>query len=113
MARSSSPGCALSRRPGPGLRPERAPRPTSPAPLHLHTEATMAPGTIYTCPMHPQIRRDAPGSCPICGMALEPLNPTAGEPGNPELRDMTRRFWIAMALAIPTFILEMGGHFPG
>jgi Cu+-exporting ATPase len=70
-------------------------------------------GTIYTCPMHPQIRRTAPGSCPICGMALEPL--TAGEETgpNPELADMTRRFWIGAALAVPTMILEMGGHFPG
>jgi P-type Cu+ transporter len=70
-------------------------------------------GTIYTCPMHPQIRRMAPGNCPICGMALEPLR--AGEETglSPELIDMTRRFWIGAALAVPTVILEMGGHFPG
>ena len=68
-------------------------------------------GTIYTCPMHPQIRRNAPGNCPICGMALEPVH---GETGpSPELIDMTRRFWIGAALAVPTVILEMGGHFPG
>ena len=68
-------------------------------------------GTIYTCPMHPQIRRNAPGNCPICGMALEPVH---GETGpSPELIDMTRRFWIGTALAVPTVILEMGGHFPG
>jgi len=68
-------------------------------------------GTIYTCPMHPQIRRNAPGNCPICGMALEPVR---GETGpSPELLYMTRRFWIGVALAVPTVVLEMGGHFPG
>jgi P-type Cu+ transporter len=67
------------------------------------------PGTIYTCPMHPQIRQPGPGTCPICGMALEPELPTAGP--NPELFDMTRRFWIGLALAIPAVALEMGGHF--
>ncbi|MGH7105136.1 MAG: heavy metal-binding domain-containing protein, partial [Acetobacteraceae bacterium] len=58
------------------------------------TAAAVAPVTIYTCPMHPQIRRSEPGSCPICGMALEPLQPAAGSGPSPELRDMTRRFWI-------------------
>jgi Cu+-exporting ATPase len=67
---------------------------------------------IYTCPMHPQIRRSGPGNCPICGMTLEPVRPD-GEKGSPELRDMTRRFWVGTALAIPTLILEMGAHFPG
>ena len=71
----------------------------------------MPPGTIYTCPMHPQIRRAEPGSCPICGMALEPLQPTATESGpSPELRDMTRRFWIGAVLAFPLLLLEMGAH---
>jgi Cu+-exporting ATPase len=59
--------------------------------------------------MHPQIRRSEPGSCPICGMALEPLQPAAEGGSSPELRDMTRRFWIGAALALPTLILEMGG----
>ena len=68
------------------------------------------PGTIYTCPMHPQIRQVGPGSCPICGMALEPLEPTAETGPNPELADMTRRLWIGLALAIPVVLLEMGGH---
>jgi Cu+-exporting ATPase len=68
------------------------------------------PGTIYTCPMHPQIRQVGPGSCPICGMALEPLEPTAETGPNPELADMTRRLWIGIALAIPVVVLEMGGH---
>jgi Cu+-exporting ATPase len=72
----------------------------------------LAEATVYTCPMHPQIRQAAPGSCPICGMALEPL--TAGEDSgtSPELIDMTRRFWIGAALTIPVVILEMGGHAP-
>ena len=67
-------------------------------------------GTIYTCPMHPQIRRDAPGSCPICGMALEPEGIPEPEGANPELKDMTRRFVIGAILATPIFVLEMGGH---
>ena len=65
---------------------------------------------IYTCPMHPEIRRTAPGSCPICGMALEPEVISAGEGPNPELADMTRRFWISLILALPVVALEMGGH---
>lgn len=67
-------------------------------------------GTIYTCPMHPQIRRTGPGSCPICGMALEPVVATADQGPSEELRDMTRRFWMGLALAVPVFLLEMGGH---
>jgi len=67
-------------------------------------------GTIYTCPMHPQIRQVGPGSCPICGMALEPLTVTAESGPNPELVDMKRRFWIGLVLAIPVVVLEMGGH---
>jgi Cu+-exporting ATPase len=67
-------------------------------------------GTIYTCPMHPQIRQDHPGSCPICGMALEPEVATEATGPSAELVDMTRRFWIALALSIPVFVLEMGGH---
>src|SRR3546814_9565711 len=69
----------------------------------------VAPGTLWTCPMHPEVRQDHPGACPICGMALEPETVTA-EPGpSAELVDMTRRFWIALALTIPVFLLEMGG----
>jgi Cu+-exporting ATPase len=70
-------------------------------------------GTIYTCPMHPQIRQVGPGSCPICGMALEPVIATAGEHGNAELKDMTRRFWIGLVLSLPVLALEMGGHLTG
>ena len=85
---------------------------------YLNKEATKAEpaapaGTIYTCPMHPQIRQIGPGSCPICGMALEPVSVSAEAPPNEELIDMTRRFWIGAPLAVPVFILEMGGHFPG
>ncbi len=69
-----------------------------------------APGAIYTCPMHPQIRQVGPGSCPICGMALEPETVTADSGPNPELADMTRRFWVAVALSLPVLFLEMGGH---
>ena len=63
--------------------------------------------TEYTCPMHPEIVRERPGSCPICGMALEPRTITAAEEPNPELIDMTRRFWIATALAVPVLALAM------
>ena len=64
----------------------------------------------YTCPMHPQVRQLGPGNCPICGMALEPLIATAETSESPELRDMTRRFWIGAVLTLPVFALEMGGH---
>ena len=70
-------------------------------------------GAIYTCPMHPEIRQQGPGSCPICGMALEPEMPSADTGPNPELADMTRRFWIGLVLALPVMVLEMGGHFVG
>ncbi len=63
---------------------------------------------IYTCPMHPQIRQVGPGNCPICGMALEAVTPTAVNTGNPELVDMTRRFWVALALAVPLLLIAMG-----
>lgn len=64
----------------------------------------------YTCPMHPQVRQMGPGNCPICGMALEPVLATAQQGESPELRDMTKRFWIGTALTVPVFALEMGGH---
>jgi Cu+-exporting ATPase len=69
-----------------------------------------AAGTIYTCPMHPQIRQVGPGSCPICGMALEPEMAGADTGPNPELADMRRRLWIGLVLAVPVVALEMGGH---
>ncbi|MGH7102118.1 MAG: heavy metal translocating P-type ATPase [Acetobacteraceae bacterium] len=69
-------------------------------------------GTIYTCPMHPEIRQDHPGSCPICGMALEALAPTREPTENAELADMRRRLWISVALAVPVVVLAMGPHVP-
>ncbi len=77
-------------------------------------DAPRATGAQYTCPMHPEIRSDRPGSCPICGMALEPLVATLEDAGeDPELRDMTRRFWVSVALAVPLFVLAMGHLLPG
>ncbi|WP_295556941.1 heavy metal translocating P-type ATPase [uncultured Hyphomicrobium sp.] len=83
------------------------------APEQAKPETAPPPGTIYTCPMHPEIRQVGPGSCPICGMALEPEVATADAAPNPELADMTRRLWIAAALTLPVFALEMGGHLTG
>jgi heavy metal translocating P-type ATPase len=85
---------------------------------YLHPKPTLraepvAMGTIYTCPMHPQIRQIGPGSCPICGMALEPETPSAEAGPNPELVDFTRRFWIGLVLTLPVVVLEMGGHLTG
>ena len=73
-----------------------------------------AGSTIYTCPMHPEIRQPGPGSCPICGMALEPDQVSSEDTGpSKELLDMTRRFWIGLLLTLPVLILEMGGHLFG
>ena len=69
--------------------------------------------TEYTCPMHPEIVQDEPGSCPICGMALEPRIVTLEEEENPELKDMTRRFWISAVLTVPLLVLAMGDMLPG
>src|SRR3984885_1088610 len=79
------------------LRPKQA-EPASPA------------GATYTCPMHPEVRQVGPGDCPICGMALEPELVSLDDAPDPELADMTRRFWIALVLTLPVFALEMGGH---
>jgi len=80
--------------------------------VHPASAKDLAQGAIYTCPMHPQIRRSEPGSCPICGMALEPEGIPEGDGANPELEDMTRRFLVGTVLATPIFILEMGAHLP-
>ncbi|GLK85104.1 copper-translocating P-type ATPase [Ancylobacter defluvii] len=80
---------------------------------YLGDKAPAAPvpeGTEYTCPMHPEIRQIGPGSCPICGMALEPMLVSLDDGPNHELIDMTRRFWVGLALAVPVFALEMGAH---
>ena len=75
--------------------------------------APVVAGAVYTCPMHPEIRQVGPGSCPICGMALEPEVATLDAGPNHELVDMTRRFWIGLALAAPVFVIEMGSHLTG
>ena len=82
-------------------------------PAQAEAAAPVPEGTIYTCPMHPEIRQIGPGSCPICGMALEPLLATAEQGPNHELIDMTRRFWIGLMVALPVLALEMGGHLTG
>ncbi len=76
-------------------------------------KADVPKGTIYTCPMHPEIRQVGPGSCPICGMALEPDVVSLDAQPNAELADMTRRFWIGLVLSVPPVVLEMGGHVAG
>jgi Cu+-exporting ATPase len=98
-----SPGCVTKfvRDPKRYLSPE--PKAATPTPAEM----------IYTCPMHPQVRQVGPGACPICGMALEPLEATADSGPNPELTDMSRRFRFGLFLAIPVFGLEMGGHLLG
>ena len=88
------------------LRPKHAD-----APRNVALPAAPA-GSIYTCPMHPEIRHAGPGGCPICGMALEPLVATAKEEPNHELIDMSRRLWIGAVLTAPVVVLEMGGHTP-
>jgi P-type Cu+ transporter len=72
--------------------------------------ATVPAGSKWTCPMHPEIVRAGPGSCPICGMALEPMSPAADDGPNPELIDMTRRMWLGVVLSVPLLAFEMGGH---
>ena len=81
----------------------------APAPI---SEVEAAPGTLFTCPMHPEVRQVGPGPCPYCGMALEPVEAMAAGP-NPELADMTRRSWIGAAGAAPVVVLAMGGHLLG
>src|SRR5437660_8750694 len=76
-------------------------------------EPEMPVGTIYTCPMHPEIRQVGPGHCPICGMALEPAEATVEQGPSEELLDMTRRLWIGALLAVPVVVMAMGGHMLG
>jgi Cu+-exporting ATPase len=102
-----SAGCKAKFEAAPGDYARATPLPSAQPPPPEH--ATTAPPTKWTCPMHPQIVRDGPGSCPICGMALEPMSPTA-EDENPELAYMTRRFWVGAALSVPLIALEMAAH---
>jgi Cu+-exporting ATPase len=76
-------------------------------------ELAAATGDVYTCPMHPEVKQIGPGSCPICGMALEPEQVSLDDKPDPELIDMTRRFWVALALTLPVFVIEMGSHLGG
>ena len=76
-----------------------APKPSTPSPQHSDS--------VYTCPMHPEIRQRGPGACPKCGMDLEPLEVTGDEEENPELRSMTRRFWVSLVLTLPVFVIAM------
>jgi Cu+-exporting ATPase len=86
-------------------------------PRYLKPAATAAasakPGTIYTCPMHQEIRQVGPGICPICGMALEPAEASLEDGPNQDLLDMTRRLWIGALLAVPIMAVDMGGHVLG
>ena len=88
--------------------PEKFLAPKSSAP-----EEKLPEGTIYTCPMHPEVRQVGPGSCPICGMALEPETVSLDDAPDPELIDMTRRFWIGLALTLPVFVIDMAAHLGG
>src|SRR5947207_12869477 len=82
--------------------------------MALEPEAPVTAKRVeYTCPMHPEIVRDGPGACPICGMALERRTATLEDgDDNPELADMTRRFWVSVVLTLPLFLLAMGGMVP-
>src|SRR2546430_6542726 len=95
-------------------RAEQQPGGCRPGSHPLVADPTASPplpeATLYPCPMHPQVRQAGPGFCPICGMALEPELASAESAPNPELADMTRRFWVALVLTLPVLALEMGGH---
>jgi Cu+-exporting ATPase len=98
----------------PGSKEHGAPHTADPrSPIRDPRSPALAASSKWTCPMHPEIVRDGPGACPICGMALEPMTITAEEPENEELREMTRRFWASVALTIPTLVLGMADLIPG
>ncbi len=98
-----SAGCLAKFSVDPGRYMGNAPERTEPVPE----------GAIWTCPMHPEVQQPGPGSCPICGMALEPMTPTLSDGPSPEYADMKRRFAIGLILALPVVALEMGGHLTG
>lgn len=98
-----SAGCLAKFKTDPARYMSDAPRPTE----------YVAEGAIWTCPMHPEVQQAGPGSCPICGMALEPMAPTLSDGPSPEYADMKRRFVIGLILALPVVALEMGGHLTG
>ncbi len=99
-----SPGCLERFRADPSAHVPGVPRPATPA---------AEPGAVWTCPMHPEIVRSEPDTCPICGMALEPRVPTLDQAENPELRDMTRRFWVGLGLTLPILALMLDEVLPG
>src|SRR5690606_4152080 len=76
-------------------------------------EPEATPGAMWTCPMHPQIRQEGPGTCPICGMALEPEESTLDDKPNPELVDFTRRLWVSAVLTVPLLAVSMGAEMLG
>ena len=119
-----SPGCRQKFEKEPGRYANKAPSTTDSAkgiehapPRGEHPVAKTKPVaeavSEWTCPMHPQIVRNGPGSCPICGMALEPRTVSAEEPENHELTDMSRRFWTSVVLTVPVFALAMTEVLPG
>ncbi len=89
--------------------PERFLKPAGATPIHL---AVPAAAGRYTCPMHPEIVQDGPGTCPKCGMALEPMQPSVDDGPDPELAVMQQRFWIGAALTVPVFLIAMAGLLP-
>ncbi|HVS80374.1 MAG TPA: heavy metal-binding domain-containing protein, partial [Pyrinomonadaceae bacterium] len=90
---------------------------TDPRPTAVQPQQTagipVGDSRLYTCPMHPQIVRDKPGNCPICGMALEPRTVSFADEENPELVDMTRRFWVGVVLTVPLLLIAMSDFVPG
>ena len=110
-----SPGCRAKFAEDPEMWVKSGPRgmgrstPRSAPPPAAHPTSSQS----WTCPMHPEVMRDGPGDCPICGMALEPVTVTADQVENPELVDMSRRFWIAAALTLPLLVVAMGGMVSG
>src|SRR5262245_42359558 len=109
---SSERAAASAPAPSARLASSSRPAPSTPAAVAPAPAATPAP-VAWTCPMHPEIVRTEPGSCPICGMALEPRTAALEEAENPELRDMTRRFWTSLGFTVPLFLIAMGGMLPG
>src|SRR5436190_11177385 len=103
--------------------PERYLKPKAAAPIGIQRASKGPPATHaspmtggqieYTCPMHPEIVRGAPGSCPRCGMALEPRTISLADEANPELVDMSRRFWVSLALSLPLLPIAMSEMLPG
>ena len=104
---ADAPSTSFAGPPPPSSTVEDHPRPHSHNHEHAHVAAPA--GGKWTCPMHPEIVKDGPGDCPICGMALEPMVASLDDGPNPELIDFTRRFWVSALLALPILILAMGG----